>query len=94
MNIYLIAQDVNDDYDTYDNAVVIADNEEEARIMNPDGDSIWSSERNAWMQVWNNGTQEPSFCKTWANPVEVKVTKIGVAESDKTGVLCASFNAG
>lgn len=31
MNLYLISQDVNNDYDTYDSAVVAAESEEEAR---------------------------------------------------------------
>lgn len=35
MNIYLIEQDVNNDYDTYDSAVVVADNEKAARNMHP-----------------------------------------------------------
>jgi len=35
MNIYLIAQNTNNDYDTYDSAVVIAPDEEAARNMHP-----------------------------------------------------------
>ncbi|HEX6827233.1 MAG TPA: hypothetical protein VF077_13020 [Nitrospiraceae bacterium] len=36
MNIYKIEQNVSDDYDTYDSAVVIAPDEESARAMRPD----------------------------------------------------------
>lgn len=35
MNIYLISQTKNDDYDTFDSAVVIAETEKEARGMQP-----------------------------------------------------------
>jgi hypothetical protein len=35
LNIYKIWQNVNNGYDTYDSAVVIAHGEEEARSMNP-----------------------------------------------------------
>jgi hypothetical protein len=37
MNLYLISQDVNTDYDTYDAAVVAAETEEEARNISPRG---------------------------------------------------------
>lgn len=36
MNLYLISQDVNNSYDTYDSAVVAAPNEDIARRMLPD----------------------------------------------------------
>ena len=35
MNLYLISQDHNDDYDTYDSAVVAAENEDAARETHP-----------------------------------------------------------
>ena len=38
MNIYMIAQRVNDGWDTYDSAIVAAENEDVARFMHPDGD--------------------------------------------------------
>jgi len=37
MNIYHISQDVNDDYDTYDSAVVYAKSRERARNIPPYG---------------------------------------------------------
>ena len=37
MNIYLISQNVNDGYDTFDAAVVAAPDEETARNMKPGG---------------------------------------------------------
>jgi len=37
MNLYLISQDVNDGYDTYDSAVVCSESESDARMMHPGG---------------------------------------------------------
>jgi len=44
MNIYLISQSVNNDYDTYDAMVVAAPDEETARHMHPS----WGWESNSW----------------------------------------------
>jgi hypothetical protein len=46
MKIYKISQEVNNDYDTYDSAVVCAENEEKARLMNPAGK--WGEEYTSW----------------------------------------------
>lgn len=35
MNLYLITQEVNNNYDTYDSAVVAAETEDEARAIHP-----------------------------------------------------------
>lgn len=46
MNIYLLSQSDNVDYDTFDSMVVIAANEDDARHMRPSGsweDNIWNS---------------------------------------------------
>jgi hypothetical protein len=42
MYVYKISQDVNDDYDTYDSAVVVAESEDAARRMHPSQDD-WCS---------------------------------------------------
>lgn len=86
-NLYKIEQSVNNDYDTYDSAVVVADNEDEARKMHPagveDGD----------LQLWY---QRDIKYDSWATRLEqVKVTLIGEASSNMPkGVVVASFNAG
>jgi hypothetical protein len=36
MNLYLLSQNVNTGYDTYDSCVVCAKNEDEARTLGPD----------------------------------------------------------
>jgi hypothetical protein len=88
MNLYKISQDSNHDYDTYDSAVVCAENEEVARNMNP-GSLI--DEDPPKLIDWLNHP-EYAWCK---NPDLVKVELIGSAAPGlPQGVICASFNAG
>lgn len=82
--IYLIEQGVNNEYDTFDSAVVAANNEEQATGIHP------ASSRESFVRdpvMWES---------TWVKPEQVEVTLIGVAdERIKPGtVICASYNAG
>ena len=81
MNIYLLTQDVNVDWDTYDSAIVCAESEAEAVKFHPDGtffDSMWLA-----------------TCDWTKTSSDVKCKKIGVADkSIEKGVILASFNAG
>lgn len=80
MKLFLISQDSNNDYDTYDSAVVAAEDEATARLMSPAGG----------MQDW--GKAFSSWC---IFPERVKVDYIGEAKPDtEQGVICASYNAG
>lgn len=83
MNLYLISQDVNYGFDTYDSAVVVARDEEEARNMLPYAGRAGSPEED---DKWYGGT--------WTTPNNVDVRQIGHALAGETGVICASFNAG
>ncbi len=79
MNLYKIAQTVNNGYDTYDSAVVAAPDEETARNTHPGGPAYTMSED----------------LESWAEARHVKVTLIGMAESHvPVGVVVSSFNAG
>ena len=81
MKLYLISQEQNNDYNTYDSAVVAAPDEETARQMDPaDGTPI--------------GEWEKQF-GTWCNsPEHVSVCYLGEAAGDvEQGVVCSSFNA-
>jgi hypothetical protein len=80
MNLYLISQSVNQGYDTYDAAVVAAENEENAKLIHPNG-GPWDGKR--------------EYYGSWCAAEDVKVDFIGVAipETD-SGVISASFNAG
>ena len=84
MNLYVIRQNVNNDWDTYDSAVVIAQSEEEAKTIHPDGNR------------WIDGKWTGSFCAgTWCKPEQVRVELIGTSSSDASGnVVLSSFNAG
>lgn len=94
MKLYLLSQEMNRGYDTYDSVVVCAENEEEARIINPGGFYVW--ENDSWCFHFSDGRK--SFEKrddTWCLPSEVKVEEIGIAnDSVKAGVVLSSFNAG
>ena len=80
MKIYLLEQNEQRGYDTYDSCIVAADSPDEAARMHPRGGTIPL-----------NPSQD-----TWAdNPMNVKVTLIGYALPDtKKGVVLASYNAG
>ncbi len=90
MNLYLISQTENEDYDTYDSCVVCAANESEARQMSP-GTNIHSAN---FVETINVGWDKPNdrWC---SSPSLVTVKFIGVAAPDVTpGFICCSFNAG
>jgi hypothetical protein len=80
MNLYLISQALNSNYDTYDAAVVAAETIEEARLTHP-ADTEW------------DGLAEKYV--TWVLASQVQVELLGIAkEGTPAGVICASFNAG
>jgi hypothetical protein len=78
MNLYLISQTENNTWDTFDSAVVCAPDEETARNIIPGGGK--------WGAIWSS----------WAScPEKVTVKHLGKADQEiKSGVVCASFNAG
>jgi len=79
MNIYKISQTFNEDWDTYDSAIVAAENEEEARMIHPSGEVI----------------PEIHWALRWSPPENVTVKLIGVTiDNHASGVILASFNAG
>jgi len=91
MNIYLISQDINNEYDTFDSAIVTAENEDVARLINPE--STWGRADNFLSK------SEPEYISgTWVDdPKLVTVKLLGTLDPDmpqKTSVLLASFNAG
>lgn len=100
LNLYLISQTVNDDYDTFDSAVVAARDEEDAKSIHP---------VSSWLSMGHLPTvtqtsmeaeeeREKHGCnkdETWTARENVKVKLIGTVSPDvKRGVICASFNAG
>jgi hypothetical protein len=81
MKLWLVSQEENDNYDTFDSFVVAAETEQEAKFTHP-------SKRG---ESWDGKSDDYD---TWA-PVEyVKVALIGEAAEGVSGIICASFNAG
>lgn len=86
MKIYHVSQDENDEYDTYSDFVVIAENEDQAIDTDPNGSCEpldWKARaRYSW--------------SSWATKREnVKAQYIGEAHDEETyRVVCASFHAG
>lgn len=81
MKLFLISQDQNNDYDTYDSAVVVAPDEETARNMDPSN----GQPMDRWECWWNTWCDDPNL---------VSVRYLGEAADGVTqGVVCASFNA-
>jgi hypothetical protein len=79
MKLWIISQTVNNNYDTYDSAVVAAETEEEARNILPSGGN--------WDEARRYGG--------WASkPSEVTVEYLGTTDRDISGVILSSFNAG
>lgn len=80
MKLFLISQNQNEDYDTYDSAVVAALDEETARQTDPStgGQKDWSDRYSSWC----NG------------PQHITVRYLGEAVDVDPGIVCASFNAG
>jgi len=79
MNLYLISQRENTDYDTYDSVVVAANNEKDAQAINPNGEDSWGESYSAWC----------------SSPERVLVRYLGKAtKGTKQGIILASYNAG
>ena len=98
MKLWKISQTVNTGYDTYDSAVVAAEDEATARRMSPSSYYQWSDGDSRWHSLNSDGKMddEPSRCLSWAEEIlSVEVTLIGYAvEGTSAGVIVASFNAG
>lgn len=98
MNLYLLTQNVNNGYDTYDSMVIAAENEEDAKHLSfvkcfayTDD---YSQEYTSNKPVWRDYYEDTSYYayNVWSNnpTVELIATNALVDE----GVVCASFNAG
>lgn len=79
MNLYLLTQTENDDYDTYDSCIVAADSEDKARLITP--------------ASYGNGGFDG--CMWASSTELVTVELIGKAiKGTVAGVIIGSFNAG
>ena len=79
MNLYLLTQDIETGYDTFDSVVVAALTETDAKSIHPYGDDAWGY----WSGCWPK------------SPESVSVKLIGNAvKGTPSGVILSSFNAG
>ena len=71
LKIFLLTQDENTNYDTYDSMVVCAKNEEAARKIHPHKrNTAYETDEDLWKSSW----------PTWATkPENVKIRYIGIA---------------
>jgi len=93
MNIYKLIRDDIGGYDTYDSAVVVAENEEQAKKMHPSHTSHPYIDDYATEKWW----EEDDMYKSWTHDLsKIQVTLIGKANKsfDKPQVIVASYNAG
>ena len=81
MKLWKISQTENNDWDTYDSAVVAAETEDDAKSTYPN-ELQWPTKENSWDE--------------WASsPDNVKCQYLGEAkDGTDTGVILASYNAG
>lgn len=97
--LYKLSQNLNNDYDTYDSAIVCADSEQEARKIHP-SKFVTHTKNDMWYGTRIDGSEyetENSY-GTWCSYKDldkVKVEFLGDADdSVEHGVVLASFNAG
>lgn len=85
LKLYKISQNVNNDYDTYDSAIIAAESEHDARYTYP---SEYHDEPRPW-----NGRITDNY-SNWCDAEYVIVELIGTAAPHvKPGVILGSFNA-
>lgn len=91
MNIYkLTSLEELDSYDRYQSLIVVAENEENAKLIHPYG--VVELFEDGWFRVSSNGNRSSYGC--WAShPRHVAAELIGVADSkyDKPQIICADF---
>jgi hypothetical protein len=96
MKLWLISQNVNDDWDTYDSAVVAAETEEEARNIYPDkwdpNPKRWNGSK--WLWYLDDGRVLDYSSRSWTSPDNVKVQFLADGYDGPSGTVLASFNAG
>ncbi len=90
MNLYIISQNVNSQYDTFDSAVVAAETPDDARKIHPDNLVFRAGRfKNEHREV---GDREDD----WVDLDQIcciKVELVGTTTKPK-GVILSSFNAG
>lgn len=93
LNLYLLTQDENNGYDTYDSLVVAAYSQEEAIQIHPS---------KAYCDICDGYQRFDVKCNLWdsrswaSSPDKVNCKLVGIATEDikPNSIVCSSFNAG
>jgi hypothetical protein len=80
MNLYLVTQTKNNNYDSYDSFVVAAKDSESARLTHPSG------------REWDGKSHNGEWCAS--EYVEVELIGKAKAGYKNQEIICSSFNAG
>lgn len=94
LKIFKISQNENNGYDTYSDAIVVAESEDEAKHSCICG---WHKyhDGHLYFQYSSGKEKVEDSCSGWANAEHVQVELIGNAmEGIEKGVVCSSFHAG
>lgn len=96
MKLWRISQSVNNNWDTFDSAVVAAETEEEARCTYPskygDNDTRWNGSK--WLRHLEDGRVLYGSTSCWTAPEYVSVEFLADGYEGPAGTVVASFNAG
>jgi hypothetical protein len=81
MKLWLVWQTVNNEYDTFSDAVVAAETEDQAKHTHPSSGPNWDGQDEGW--------------SSWCGIENVQVKYLGeAAEGQMAEVICSSFHAG
>lgn len=100
MNLYLISQQMNEGYDTFDSAVVAAKSPRDAILIHPSS-FVTHVSNNKWMGTYSGGKNigkeyDNDDARDWIKYSDidhVSAEYLGKTTKDR-GVILASFNAG
>ena len=95
MKLYLISQSTNQEYDTYDSAVVAAETEDDARNMHPEFPNV-ISHKGKWMDHYKGELTNTTIWTEWVNHEDIdKIEVKYLGETNvKRGVVLGSFQSG
>lgn len=106
MNIYKVTRISLWDYDTYSSFICFANNEEQAKNLNPSFANIYTKHFNKYLNDqnefkslfinWNNDKRDKWVKYTWVKNIDdLTVIKLGTSDNNQQiGVILSSFHAG
>ena len=98
--LWKISQEVNNEYDTYSAAVVVASDPESAKRVHPSVDShtgeAWNYYEETKEDWYSIGDGEHTGSRGWAAPTDITAICVGEAAEELSAgtVVCSSFHAG